>query len=50
MECWDSVDRVVGEIIKIHRSLLVRPEIDEVVATKDLVMNIEKMTKLSWNL
>ncbi|CAL5188287.1 unnamed protein product [Lathyrus oleraceus] len=42
MECWSSVDGVVGEIMRIHRSLPVRPGIDEVEAAKGLVMNVEK--------
>ncbi|CAI8588444.1 unnamed protein product [Vicia faba] len=42
MECWNSVDGVVGEIMRIHRSLPVRPGIDEVEAAKGLVMNVEK--------
>ncbi|CAK8540141.1 unnamed protein product [Lathyrus sativus] len=42
MECWSSVDVVVGEIMRIHRSLPDRPGIDEVEAAKGLVVNVEK--------
>lgn len=42
MECWSTVDGVVGEIMRIHRSLPVRPGIDEVEAAKSLIVNVEK--------
>lgn len=42
MECWTSVDGVVEEIMRIHRSLPVRPAIDEVEAAKSLIVNVEK--------
>jgi hypothetical protein len=42
MECWSSVDGVIEEIMKIHRSLPVRPGIDEVEAAKGLILNVEK--------
>ncbi|KAF7829077.1 plant intracellular Ras-group-related LRR protein 4-like [Senna tora] len=37
-----SVDEVVGEIMRIHRSLPTRPGIDEVEAAKALIINLEK--------
>ncbi|KAK7307417.1 hypothetical protein VNO77_40463 [Canavalia gladiata] len=42
MECWSSVDGVVEEIMRIHRSLPARPGIDEVEAAKGLIVNLEK--------
>ncbi|KAK7309427.1 hypothetical protein RJT34_06143 [Clitoria ternatea] len=42
MECWSTVDGVVEEIMRIHRSLPARPGIDEVEAAKSLIMNVEK--------
>lgn len=42
MECWSSVDGVVEEIMRIHRSLPSRPGIDEVEAAKGLIVNVEK--------
>ncbi|XP_027360205.1 plant intracellular Ras-group-related LRR protein 4-like [Abrus precatorius] len=42
MECWNSVDGVVEEIMRIHRSLPTRPGIDEVEAAKSLIVNVEK--------
>ncbi|RDY06543.1 Plant intracellular Ras-group-related LRR protein 4, partial [Mucuna pruriens] len=42
MECWWSVDGVVEEIMRIHRSLPARPGIDEVEAAKTLIVNVEK--------
>ncbi|WJX84220.1 hypothetical protein P8452_66816 [Trifolium repens] len=41
MECWSSVDGVIEEIMKIHRSLPVRPGIDVVEAAKGLILNVE---------
>ncbi|CAI0421864.1 unnamed protein product [Linum tenue] len=37
-----SVDEVVAEIMRIHRSLPPRPSIDEVEAAKDLIQNVDK--------
>lgn len=37
-----SVDDVVGEIMRIHRSLPTRPGIDEVEAARTLIRNVEK--------
>lgn len=37
-----SVDEVVDDIMKIHRSLPARPGIDEVEAAKTLIRNVEK--------
>lgn len=37
-----SVDEVVGEIMRIHRSLPIRPSIDEVEAARALIWSIEK--------
>ncbi|KAM4118657.1 hypothetical protein ACB094_02G219400 [Castanea mollissima] len=37
-----SVDEVVEEIMRIHRSLPTRPGIDEVEAAKALIINVEK--------
>ncbi|KAI4327869.1 hypothetical protein L6164_020281 [Bauhinia variegata] len=37
-----SVDEVVQEIMRIHRSLPTRPGIDEVEAAKVLIINVEK--------
>lgn len=37
-----SVDEIVGEIMRIHRSLPRRPGIDEVEAAKTLIRNVEK--------
>ncbi|XP_052197946.1 plant intracellular Ras-group-related LRR protein 4-like [Diospyros lotus] len=37
-----SVDEVVEEIMRIHRSLPARPGIDEVEAAKTLIRNVEK--------
>ena len=42
METWSSVDTVVEEIMRIHRSLPSRPAIDEVEAAKVLILNVEK--------
>ncbi|KAG5060880.1 hypothetical protein AAZX31_01G144000 [Glycine max] len=42
MECWNSVDGVVEEIMRIHRSLPARPGIDEVEAARGLIGNVEK--------
>ncbi|KAK7406953.1 hypothetical protein VNO78_08589 [Psophocarpus tetragonolobus] len=42
MECWNSVDGVVEEIMRIHRSLPARPGIDEVEAARGLIVNVEK--------
>ncbi|KAJ1403828.1 Leucine-rich repeat [Sesbania bispinosa] len=42
MESWSSVDGVVEEIMRIHRSLPARPGIDEVEAAKSLIVNVEK--------
>ncbi|XP_061346051.1 plant intracellular Ras-group-related LRR protein 4-like isoform X1 [Gastrolobium bilobum] len=42
MESWSSVDGVVEEIMRIHRSLPARPGIDEVEAAKGLIINVEK--------
>ncbi|XP_061997447.1 plant intracellular Ras-group-related LRR protein 4 [Rosa rugosa] len=38
----ESVDQVVEEIMRIHRSLPPRPGIDEVEAAKVLIQNVEK--------
>ncbi|KAK4791069.1 hypothetical protein SAY86_031482 [Trapa natans] len=37
-----TVDEVVGEIMRIHRSLPARPSIDEIEAAKDLIRSIER--------
>ncbi|CAM8879572.1 unnamed protein product [Rhodiola kirilowii] len=42
----DSVDGVVQEIMRLHRSLPPRPAIDEVEAAKDLIQNLEKEDQL----
>ncbi|TKY70224.1 Plant intracellular Ras-group-related LRR protein 4 [Spatholobus suberectus] len=42
MECWTSVDGVVEEIMRVHRSLPARPGIDEVEAARGLIVNVEK--------
>ncbi|XP_019423095.1 PREDICTED: plant intracellular Ras-group-related LRR protein 4-like, partial [Lupinus angustifolius] len=42
MEIWSSVDAVVEEIMRIHKSLPARPEIDEVEAAKALIINVER--------
>ncbi|KAL2348714.1 hypothetical protein Fmac_002714 [Flemingia macrophylla] len=42
MECWTSVDAVVEEIMRIHRSLPPRPAVDEVEAARTLVVNVER--------
>lgn len=42
MESWSSVDGVVEEIMRIHRSLPARPAIDEVEAANGLIVNVEK--------
>ncbi|MED6143491.1 hypothetical protein PIB30_006751 [Stylosanthes scabra] len=42
METWSSVDMVVEEIMRIHRSLPSRPAIDEVEAAKVLILNVDK--------
>ncbi|CAL0311706.1 unnamed protein product [Lupinus luteus] len=42
METWSSVDAVVEEIMRIHKSLPARPEIDEVEAAKALIINVER--------
>ncbi|OIW10769.1 hypothetical protein TanjilG_27715 [Lupinus angustifolius] len=42
METWSSVDEVVEEIMRIHKSLPVRPGIDEVEAAKALIINVER--------
>ncbi|KAK7252615.1 hypothetical protein RIF29_36693 [Crotalaria pallida] len=42
METWTSVDAVVEEIMRIHKSLPVRPGIDEVEAAKSLIINVER--------
>lgn len=49
MECWNSVDGVVEEIMRIHRSLPVRPGIDEVEAAKGLILNVEKEDQLRFD-
>ncbi|XP_059623365.1 plant intracellular Ras-group-related LRR protein 4-like [Cornus florida] len=41
-----SIDEVVEEIMRIHRSLPTRPEIDEVEAAKTLIENVEKEDQL----
>lgn len=38
----ESVDQVVEEIMRIHRSLPARPGVDEVEAAKALIRNVEK--------
>ncbi|WJX55964.1 Plant intracellular Ras-group-related LRR protein 4 [Trifolium repens] len=48
MECWNSVDGVIEEIMKIHRSLPVRPGIDEVEAAKGLILNVEKEDQIKF--
>ncbi|KAK7367175.1 hypothetical protein VNO80_09184 [Phaseolus coccineus] len=42
MECWSSVDGVVEEIMRIHRSLPPRPAIEEVEVARGLIVNVEK--------
>lgn len=42
----DTVDGVVREIMRLHRSLPPRPGIDEVLAAKDLIQNLEKEDQL----
>ncbi|CAL0331655.1 unnamed protein product [Lupinus luteus] len=42
METWLSVDAVVEEIMRIHKSLPARPGIDEVEAAKALIINVER--------
>uniref|UniRef100_A0A7N0UJL2 Disease resistance R13L4/SHOC-2-like LRR domain-containing protein n=1 Tax=Kalanchoe fedtschenkoi TaxID=63787 RepID=A0A7N0UJL2_KALFE len=42
----DSVDGVVHEIMRLHRSLPPRPAIEEVEAAKDLIQNLEKEDQL----
>lgn len=37
-----SVDGVVAEIMRIHRSLPIRPGLDEIEAARDLILNVEK--------
>ena len=37
-----SVDEIVGEIMRVHRSLPRRPGVDEVEAAKTLIRNVEK--------
>ncbi|KAI3921933.1 hypothetical protein MKX01_005622 [Papaver californicum] len=37
-----TVDGVVGEIMRIHRSLPTRPGLDEIEASRDLILNVEK--------
>ncbi|KAK2363666.1 plant intracellular Ras-group-related LRR protein [Trifolium repens] len=49
MECWSSVDGVIEEIMKIHRSLPVRPGIDEVEAAKGLILNVENEDQISYS-
>ncbi|PKI57064.1 hypothetical protein CRG98_022568, partial [Punica granatum] len=39
---FQSVDEVVGEIMRIHRSLPARPSIDEVEAARSLIRSVEK--------
>ncbi|KAG8373580.1 hypothetical protein BUALT_Bualt11G0039200 [Buddleja alternifolia] len=41
-----SIDDVVGEVMKIHRSLPARPGIDEVEAAKTLIRNVETEDEL----
>ncbi|KAL2522150.1 Plant intracellular Ras-group-related LRR protein 4 [Forsythia ovata] len=41
-----TVDEVVEEIMRIHRSLPVRPGIDEVEAAKTLIRNVEREDQL----
>ncbi|KAA8547615.1 hypothetical protein F0562_004044 [Nyssa sinensis] len=41
-----SIDGVVEEIMRIHRSLPARPAIDEVEAAKTLIRNVEKEDQL----
>ncbi|XP_045813672.1 plant intracellular Ras-group-related LRR protein 4-like [Trifolium pratense] len=48
METWSSVDGVIEEIMKIHRSLPVRPGIDEVEAAKGLILNLEKEDQIKF--
>lgn len=38
----ESVDQVVEEIMRIHRSLPARPGVDEVEAAKALIQNVDK--------
>lgn len=42
----DSIDGVVEEIMRIHRSLPVRPRLDEVEAAMAIVRNVEKEEQL----
>ncbi|QCD91224.1 internalin A [Vigna unguiculata] len=42
MESWTSVDGVVEEIMRIHRSLPPRPSIEEVEVARGLIVNVEK--------
>uniref|UniRef100_A0A7N0ZSC8 Disease resistance R13L4/SHOC-2-like LRR domain-containing protein n=1 Tax=Kalanchoe fedtschenkoi TaxID=63787 RepID=A0A7N0ZSC8_KALFE len=42
----DSVDGVVREIMRLHRSLPPRPAIDELEAARDLIQNLEKEEQL----
>jgi len=42
MECLNSVEEVVEEIMRIHRSLPARPGIDEVEVARGLIGNVEK--------
>lgn len=42
METWSSVDAVVAEITRIHKSLPARPGIDEVEAANTLIINVER--------
>ncbi|KAF5958351.1 hypothetical protein HYC85_005576 [Camellia sinensis] len=37
-----SIEEVVEEIMRTHRSLLARPGIDEVEAAKTLILNVDK--------
>jgi hypothetical protein len=43
-----SVDGVIEEIMKIHRSLPVRPGIDDVEAAKGLILNVEKEDQIKF--
>ncbi|XP_050228421.1 plant intracellular Ras-group-related LRR protein 4-like [Mercurialis annua] len=40
--CAQSIDRVVEEIMRIHRLLPARPAIDEVEAAQALILNVDK--------
>ncbi|OIV93675.1 hypothetical protein TanjilG_16526 [Lupinus angustifolius] len=42
---YQSVDELVEEIMRIHRSLPQRPKIDEVEAAKTVILNVEKEDK-----